>query len=76
MPSYSPYVPPKKGDFIVGSIDGQGKVSFSEKPRAHETEEAARNEAARLVTANTFIGRKFIVAQVIGVAQAAQVAWS
>ena len=76
MPPYSPYVPPKNGDFIVGSIDAKGKVSFAEQPRIHTDEESARNEASRLVTANTFPARKFIVAKVIGVAQASQVAWS
>ncbi len=70
------YIPPKSGDFIVGSIGADGKISFSEKPRVHSDEEAARSEASRLVKANTFVGRKFIVAKLVGVAQASQVAWS
>lgn len=50
--------------YIVGSTNGFGSVSFAENPKYHTTEQSARQETERL--ARTAPGKTFIYAEIKG----------
>lgn len=64
--------PAPKHGFIVGSVNG-ASISFAAAPKVHPTEQAARNEAERLVKA--FPEKTFLVAELKGRVKARSVVW-
>lgn len=62
----------KRGDFIVGSIGVNG-LSFANHPKIHKDSLSAKLEAERLAKTNQ--GKKFVVVEVKGVVEVANVVW-
>lgn len=59
--------------FIVGSVDDSG-VSFSSRPKVHDTEQSARTECERLASMNK--GQTFLYAEIKGCVKATGFSWS
>lgn len=65
---------PKKGEYIVGSINKQtGVVSNTPIPAIHTNLELAKTEAARLAV--QFKDRKFVVFQAVAIVSVDDVKW-
>lgn len=62
----------KTGSFIIGSIGPNG-LSFANHPMVHGDSLSAKMEAERLAKSNQ--GKKFIVVEVKGIAEVANVVW-
>lgn len=62
----------KTGGFIIGSIGPNG-LSFANHPMVHGDSLSAKMEAERLAKTNQ--GKKFVVVEVKGIAEVANVVW-
>lgn len=63
----------KKGDFIIGSING-ANVSFANQPKVHSNFMSASQEAERLAKSSP--GKQFVVVEIKGIVQVQNVVWS
>ena len=63
----------RTGKYIVGSLSSDDNFSTSNRPAIHDTEKAARKEAARL-TRET--GKRMVVLEVKGICEKSDVVWS
>lgn len=63
----------KTGNFIIGSVDAQGKFSATSSPKEHLTKKSAREEAERL--AKLYPAKSFVVFEISGIVQASNVVW-
>ena len=54
----------RQGGFIIGSVDTEGKISFSPNPIVHYGEQPARTECKRLAIQNP--GKAFIFVKLAG----------
>lgn len=59
--------------FIVGSVSADG-VSFSSRPKVHDTEQSARTECERLASMNK--GQTFLYVEIKGYVKATGLSWS
>lgn len=59
--------------FIVGSMSDSG-VSFSSRPKVHDTEQSARAECERLASMNK--GKTFLYVEIKGCVKATGLSWS
>lgn len=63
----------KTGNFIVGSIDAQGKFSATSSPKLHLSRDSAKAESERLAKLNP--AKSFVVLEISGIVQASNVVW-
>lgn len=59
--------------YIVGSVSADG-VSFSSRPKVHDTEQSARTECERLASA--YKGKTFMYVEIKGTVKATGFSWS
>lgn len=64
----------KNGNYVIGSIQAGGAVSFSNNPKVHTSITATKTEVARLAKAHP--GKRFAYFKLMGSAVSSDIVWS
>lgn len=64
----------ERGNYLIGSIASDGRISFADYPKYHRKQDEAKIEAERLAKANP--GKTFIVVMVAGTVVSTGVQWN